>query len=534
MVGDYFSRMATAQNMPPQALNKSVQDGVLTPNMASDAMQSQARSASSQGIQSLQSPPIAQQVMQEADQLTAPEKLAREIEHVRGNIQRVQDGVQTGAIEAYKGIPFLKEQIDTLRGLEQQLQILTNPQQAMPQMAQQMPPQQMAQAPQGIDAAQSNLPAEGYAGGGIVAFADNQNQPVSSDMPATDVMGNVSYGDSVGSNDDRSIMERLGIFNPANRRVLEAGEKARAAKVAPTAPPTAEPAKNTGIVIHDTKPAKTAGPAAAPVPRTDLGIPLVYGPPEEDTVATTKRESSASNEELKKLILGDPEARDKQFTIQTLLKIMQGGLKAAGGTSPYAMANIGPAAAETAGGIGELYAQQEAAKEKRVGQLVALGLKGQELNAELAKMGITKKYYDMHAPLLAAQAAEAGAKIPLYGAQAKWWAGRPYTTPGATAGMPKGIPFESMRKVEAEFKGYTANPKTIMASPLEPLIPPKTDPKNGWIRQGLETSPGTPSYNNAMNAVREIAEIEKNKIYQKGYLLGGRTTAPGVFTGEEE
>jgi hypothetical protein len=100
--------------------------------------------------------------------------------------------------------------------------------------------------------------------------------------------------------------------------------------------------------------------------------------------------------------------------------------------------------------------------------------------------------------------------------------------------MPKGIPFESMRKVEQEFEGYLANPKTIMSSPLERMIPPKTDKTLGWIRQGLEASPGTPSYNNSMKAVRDIAETEKNKMYQKGYLLGGRNTASTVFSAGEE
>jgi len=564
MVGDYFSRMATAQNMPPQALTKSVQNGVLTPNMASDTMQSQARPAPSQGIQSLQEPPIAQQVMQEADQLTAPEKLAQEIDYVRGNIQKVQEGVQAGSIEAYKGIPFLKEQINTLRSLEQQLQALTNPQQAMQQMPQmpaqqtsQMPPQQMAQAPQGIDAAQSNLPAEGYAGGGIVAFVNNENQPVDAEMPSTTsrfeqmlpswlkpgnpqeyLKKNKAYKDLIETTKsapgffEQTTPQKLA---ESQANIKAAGEvlRGKPPEVVPVAP-VAETKKKTGIIIHDNKPSSGGGiKREPPTPRTDLGIPLIYGPPEEDVIATQKAENKASNEELKKLILGDAKDRDKQSTIQTLLKIMGRGFEAAGGTSPYAMANIGPAAAKGAGDIAELYAQQEAAKEKRVGQLVALGLKGQELNAELAKLGLTKKYQEMHGPLFQAQAAEARAKIPLYAAQTDYFYRRPTAGAGANAGAPKGIPFAEMRKVEQEFEGYLANPKTILASPLERMIPPETDKTLGWIRQGLGTKPGTPSYNNSMKAVRDIAEAEKNKMYQKGYLLGGRNSAPGVFASEE-
>lgn len=485
------------------------------------------------------------------------------------SIQQLQRSIQAGLVPAYLGIPMLEQKVKNhqrataiLMGQQQQGQPpiaeqvmqqanqITQPQQMpqMPPQAQmpQMPPQQMAQAPQGIDAAQSNLPAEGYAGGGIVAFADNKNQPVNANMPAEDdtaydpFTGVPIYGATTTSPGLQKRLPPTNYFlDPKWKREFAKEQALNIPKIKPSAEvvPVAETKKDTGIIIHDTKPVSGTGikrEPPAPAPRTDMGIPLIYGPPEEDIVATQKAETKASYDDLKKTILGDSAERDKQLNIQTLLKIMQGGFKMAGGTSPYALANIGPAAGDTAAGIGELYAQQEAAKEKRVGQLVALGLKGNELNTELVKLGLTKKYQEMHGPALTAQAEESRARIPLLGSQAKWWAGRPYTTPGANAGAPKGIPFESMRKVEQEFEGYLANPKTIMASPLERMIPPKTDKTLGWIRQGLEASPGTPSYNNSMKAVRDIAETEKNKMYQKGYLLGGRNTASTVFSAGEE
>ena len=55
------------------------------------------------------------------------------------------------------------------------------------------------------------------ANGGIVAFAEGEL--------VTDPMGNVAIGDTRGTGDDRTIMERLGIFNPENRRALEKGER---------------------------------------------------------------------------------------------------------------------------------------------------------------------------------------------------------------------------------------------------------------------------------------------------------------------
>jgi hypothetical protein len=148
MIGDYFSKMAAAQKLPPEQLAKSVKNNVITPNMATDAASGQPRRAAQPGIQGLQQPPIADQVMQEADQVVAPDRLMQQISSLKSSIAEVQQGVQSGKIEAYKGIPFIKEQLSTLQQLEARLQPM-----------------------QGIDSAPSNLPTE-MAGGGIVAFDD--------------------------------------------------------------------------------------------------------------------------------------------------------------------------------------------------------------------------------------------------------------------------------------------------------------------------------------------------------------------------
>ena len=168
MIGDYFSKMATAEKMSPQQLDQSVKDGVLTQDMAQNVMPTPAQP----GIQGLQQPPIAQQVMQQADQMIAPEQIKQKINELKDVIAQVHQGVQSGEIEAYKGIPYIKEQLDKIQELQAQLPkqgIDTAPQlaQAAPQEAPQQAPQQ---APQGIDAAPSNLPTQ-MAQGGILGFA---------------------------------------------------------------------------------------------------------------------------------------------------------------------------------------------------------------------------------------------------------------------------------------------------------------------------------------------------------------------------
>ena len=164
MIGDYFSKMATAEKMSPQQLDQSVKDGVLTQDMAQNVMPTPAQP----GIQGLQQPPIAQQVMQQADQMIAPEQIKQKINELKDVIAQVHQGVQSGEIEAYKGIPYIKEQLDKIQELQAQL-----PKQGIdtaPQLAQAAPQEAPQQAPQGIDAAPSNLPTQ-MAQGGILGFA---------------------------------------------------------------------------------------------------------------------------------------------------------------------------------------------------------------------------------------------------------------------------------------------------------------------------------------------------------------------------
>jgi hypothetical protein len=92
----------------------------------------------------------------------------------------------------------------------------------------------------GMAGAYNSLPQETQegmaemAGGGVVAFADTGL--------VTDPMGNVSGSDYSGTPDDRTIFERLGVFNPENRRALEAGKRDAARTSDPNSPYSAKSA----------------------------------------------------------------------------------------------------------------------------------------------------------------------------------------------------------------------------------------------------------------------------------------------------
>jgi hypothetical protein len=398
----------------------------------------------------------------------------------KDSIAQLQHSIQSGLIPSYIGIPLLEQKIQQrqqaqalLMGQQQQgqppiaQQVMQQANQVtQPQQAPQMPPQQMAQASQGIDAAQSNMPTA-YAGGGIVAFADNEDQPVSRYMPSTR-----QYDDSYVPV-DREGMQKTGFLDflipeykkPEDMSEEEYEKSKRPAYTAPKAGPLAPPSAAAPGSRRETAPAPGGGSVSPPVvekkpeeekkqpplvvergpSKPALGPSQIFGalPTDNSGIADFMKKRETSDENLKKLILGDAKDKDKQLQIQTLLKIMGSGFEAAGGTSPHAMANIGPAAAKGVTGIGELYAQREEAKQKQVGQLVALGLKGQELDAELVKLGITKDYYDSHRKL--------------FEAQADYYRRRPSTTGSAgTGSVSSAVTQAELDRIE----GYRANPKT--------------------------------------------------------------------------
>ncbi len=103
---------------------------------------------------------IASDIYRMADNAVTPDQ----IKSIQAHVIK---GVQTGTVPSYVGVPLLND-------LNQKMaRIQTAPAQAQAMV--QQPPiaqQVMGQAEQGVETLPSGLPAEGMAGGGIVAFAD--------------------------------------------------------------------------------------------------------------------------------------------------------------------------------------------------------------------------------------------------------------------------------------------------------------------------------------------------------------------------
>jgi hypothetical protein len=556
MIGSLLSKMATAGKLSIPQLQKSIQDGTIPSYigipMLDEMVNQQKQAQAFAGAQQQGQPPIAEQVMQAANQVTQ-------------------------------------------------------------QPAPQMPMQE--QAPQGITSAQSNLPTE-YAGGGIVAFGkENSKEQLVEDEGFFGMLRRKSdeYNKRMQPIREKQIQKdqaakgtpapptpptpfmqdiagigtglKENVLNPAISGISELSRRAKGYFIDPALNPRDVEAQEG----YNTKPSTTTPAPVTPAPVTpnmvvnrDKGgpkrspngpeeMPMYEGifadktaPAVAPTVAPTKEgiaQLTAADErskqltgdlaDLKGLISGSYNDPEKALTQKALLAMLKGGLRAAAGTSMNPITNIAQGAEEGVSELGKGIDQIDADKRAKASQLIALGLKGTELRQELAKLGITENWYAAHYPGLAAQAA-------LHTAQAKAVPGKmqseadltnaqideirqgkiPYyrgraSRPSSTGG-PKGIGNETVRKVEDQFAGYVTDPKTALSSPLGQFIPPKTDPKNGWIRQGLEAKPGTESYNNAMNAVSDIANQRKNILYKQMYLLGGRNTAPSIYGQEPD
>ena len=202
-----------------------------------------------------------------------------------------------------------------------------------------------------------------------------------------------------------------------------------------------------------------------------------------DALKDVQDKADTTREDLKKLILGSDDS-DNKLNQRALLAMMEGGFKTAAGTSPYAITNIGAGGAEGVKSFAEGLAQIDADKRNKINQLVTQGLKGEELDMELKKLGITKDYYDMHKASLDAEAEKSRQMARYYGAEADMYpsvAGakiQKALSGGAGPGTkPMKIPMAQRENILAQYADYDANPLS------SPAITSITDPvqKKGYI-----------------------------------------------------
>ena len=363
----------------------------------------------------------------------------------------------------------------------------------------------------GIDQLPTNLPTVNAAQGGIIAFGDPKLNP-NEDQQVEDTSRFSKWWSDITAPTERykeyaernkqyqdllqAYRAQPGLFEKTSPKALSAAEE-RINTAAEVFKKPVEDKKDevnkSDITIHDGKTDKEAK-SNAPAP--------ALSPMSAKTVTDADYGGIASMlKEYGDMIKGayqDPEKAREDAKSAMYVGL---GTRLMASKNPNLLGALGEAGMGTAEDYQKSLNQIEANKRAQVGQLVSLGLKGAELKQELKKLGITEDYYLKHGKYFEAMANAAGNKG------------------GAKLGS---IPFSELRKVNAEYEGYLADPKSILSSPFARLIPPATDEKYGYIRKGLAAKPGSPSYNNAIEGARKFAEAHKQELLNQGMLYGSR------------
>lgn len=284
---------------------------------------------------------------------------------------------------------------------------------AMPQAMQQPMGLPAMQRPQGVAALPTGMGEQSYAGGGIVAFAGDDGSDVrdpfaglsfEEKMRLMQAQGESGDGIATKSSlfkrampDVGSFSKNLGALDPAQAARTFSRTQDQEDREGPAAvPPGMDPTKQIAPPSESKTSSKgTSGKAAA----KDAIAALTETKPKEDMYSKYEK------------MLSDQAAEAKAGRQQDkYMRLLEAGLGIMGGTSPYALTNIGQGAMGAAKG----YAQDRAAaaKEDRenIKELMGLGMKREEAEREAEKMAMTKELYGAHGRYYDAAAKAAGVK----------------------------------------------------------------------------------------------------------------------------
>ena len=353
---------------------------------------------------------------------------------------------RTGQISKEQVLPIFnrKEELANASANTQATQQSANPPTVLEKIlaAPQMQPQQMA------DAGVAQLPIredmydeQRMAGGGIVAFQNNPDQPVSEDMPTTDEtnpylrrsQGVYEAGRQLFNPRNYNPFAKVGDLYQAyqqnigqpfagavNRFVNEpVGQQADRFRQASEArqnigkrmagvPTTAEEARrlapaekivgNEQALYDAERLAKESGRTSMPtVGQQGQVIAPDDGSKKQKVAAAganvaSQEAGTSAIDEYAKILRQQGEDATKARQEAKYMRLLEAGLGIMGGTSPYALTNVGQGATAAAKGYAEDIKGLRAEERERAKTLGALGM-------EKEKLGITKAHYENVAKL---------------------------------------------------------------------------------------------------------------------------------------
>lgn len=283
---------------------------------------------------------------------------------------------------------------------------------AAPQpMPQQMAGLQAMQRPQGVAALQSGMGEQAFAGGGIVAFAgDNGSQVEDPDAGLSSFEKLRKYLNNLGG----GVMPRGGAPVNALPGQVQAVRSGKGSGIPMTSDQVknmmpADPIQGDESKLFQAEAlAKQIAPQGQALPTVGEKGRMAPTTAEIDALnARPKEDMYAKYEEMLKGQAADSKAARNE---DKYMRLLEAGLGIMGGTSQYAMQNIGQGAMGAAKG----YAQDKAGyrKEERenIKELMGLGMKKEEAEREAQKLAMTEKLYGAHGRYYDAAAKASGVR----------------------------------------------------------------------------------------------------------------------------
>jgi len=337
------------------------------------------------------------------------------------SVAQLQQSIKDGTLPAYVGIPLLQQKMQ----MQKQAQVSQAP--AQPPVAQQVMQEAQASAPrEGIDHLRSNLPAEGMAGGGIIAFehggdvpgyanrglvqltADQYNMltpdmqqqyvnqygapPAQAPRPAVNPIGvsppnaavtSALYGTPLRPQAPAAIAALPSVNQtPSTAAASPMDQSAASTPMAssPAAQSTATPSPG-GIASVIPKPA-TITPQTVQDPSSAFAA-LDSNPPVTAEDAAARWKAALPDDEGRKAVEDKlakmEEKTSEQEEQSTWMALMKAGMATMAGTSPYALSNIGKGGEA---GLADYEAAQDRVEKARDKQLTIQQQLAQSKRAE--------------------------------------------------------------------------------------------------------------------------------------------------------
>ena len=161
------------------------------------------------------------------------------------SVAQLQKAVQDGTLPAYVGVPLIQDKLQQEQAAKAAAAGMQQPQGQPPIAQQVMQAAQAQEAAQGIEAVPSNLPEQGFAGGGIVAFAAGGDTEDDDEEDGT-------------LEERRQAAETQAMFDMASRRLAQGAKGSEGAGI-----------ENAGVGI---KPESTSGIGINPESKGGIGI----------------------------------------------------------------------------------------------------------------------------------------------------------------------------------------------------------------------------------------------------------------------